>query len=103
VDVTFLTLLTSVVTWLCTSAHWRNRAEEQSEMWRRLHAELLAEIDNVQEGAARARTSTVQTVKATGQWYEGYKKGCNEMIRALAALSGAAALHPHADEDREGD
>jgi hypothetical protein len=89
----------SVVTWLYTSAHWRSRAAAQDASWRRVQAELLAEITSLQEEAERARIRAAQVTGDTTGWAEGYKHGCSDMIKAMAALHGAAAGRQSSTEE----
>jgi len=70
----------SVVTWLCVSARWR-----------RAHQDLLAKLAGLQDDAARARVHTAQVTHATAEWSAGYKQGCNDMIKAMAAMHGGSA------------
>ena len=69
----------SVVTWLCVSARWR-----------RAHQDLLAKLAGLQDDAARARVHTAQVTHATAEWSAGYKQGCNDMIKAMAAMHGGS-------------
>jgi hypothetical protein len=89
----------SVVTWLYTSAHWRSQAAAQNANWRRAQEELLAEMSNLQEEAERARIRAAQVTGDTTEWAEGYKRGCSDMIKAIAALHGAAASHQSGAEE----
>jgi hypothetical protein len=70
----------SVVTWLCVSARWR-----------RAHQDLLAKLAGLQDDAARARVHTAQVTHATAEWNAGYKQGCSDMIKAMAAMHGGGA------------
>jgi hypothetical protein len=84
---TFMTLSASVVTWLCTSARWR-----------RAHEELRARIARLQDDTERARTREAQVTHATAEWSDGYKQGCSDMIRAMAAMQGGGtAGQQHAE------
>jgi hypothetical protein len=80
VAATLMTLFASLVTWLCVSARWR-RVEE----------DLLSKIASLQDDAARARVHTAQVTQATAEWSAGYKQGCSDMIKAMAALHGGGA------------
>ena len=77
VAATLTTIFASVVTWLCTSARWR-----------RVQEDLLAKIASLQDDAARARVHTAQVTQATAEWSAGYKQGCSDMIKAMAAMHG---------------
>ncbi|HTX81918.1 MAG TPA: hypothetical protein VME44_07050 [Streptosporangiaceae bacterium] len=70
----------SVVTWLCVSARWR-----------RAHQDLLAKLAGLQDDAARARVHTARVTHATSEWNAGYKQGCSDMIKAMAAMHGGSA------------
>jgi hypothetical protein len=89
----------SVVTWLYTSAHWRSRAAAQDANWRHVQEELLAEMTSLQEDAERARIRAAQITGDTTEWAEGYKRGCSDMIKAMAALQGAAANRQSSTEE----
>ena len=80
---TLTTLFACVVTWLCVSARWR-RVEE----------DLLAKIASLQDDAARARVHTAQVTHATAEWNAGYKQGCSDMIKAMAAMHGGTGQQP---------
>jgi hypothetical protein len=75
----------SVVTWLCVSARWR-----------RVHQDLLAKVAGLQDDAARARVHTAEVTHATAEWSSGYKQGCSDMIKAMAAMHGGRQ-HPPED------
>jgi hypothetical protein len=77
VAATLMTLFASLVTWLFVSARWR-RVEEG----------LLAKIAGLQDDAARARVHTAQVAQASAEWNAGYKQGCSDMIKAMAAMHG---------------
>jgi len=80
-----------LATWFWTAVRWRSRAAAQAQSWRRDRAELLAQTTHMQDVAARARVHTAQVTKATAEWSAGYKQGCSDMIKAMAALRGGAA------------
>jgi hypothetical protein len=80
VAATLVTVFACVVTSLCVSARWRGVQEE-----------LLAKIANLQDDAARARVHTAQVTQATAEWNAGYKQGCSDMIKAMAAMHGGGA------------
>jgi hypothetical protein len=80
VAATLVTVFACVVTWLCVSARWRGVQEE-----------LLAKIANLQDDATRARVHTAQVTQATAEWNAGYKQGCSDMIKAMAAIHGGVA------------
>jgi hypothetical protein len=84
---TLTTLFACVVTWLCVSARSR-RVEE----------DLLAKIASLQDDAARARVHTAQVTHATAEWNAGYKQGCSDMIKAMAAMHGGGAGDQQPDE-----
>ena len=75
-----VTVFACVVTWLCVSARWRGVQEE-----------LLAKIASLQDDAARARVHTAQVTQATAEWNAGYRQGCSDMIKAMAAMHGGGA------------
>jgi hypothetical protein len=70
----------SVVTWLCVSARWRHAYQD-----------LVAKVAGLQDDAARARVHTAQVTHATTEWSAGYKQGCSDMIKAMAAMHGGGA------------
>lgn len=80
VAATLMTLFASLVTWLCVSARWR-----------RVQEDLLAKIASLQDDAVRARVHTVQVTQASAEWNAGYKQGCSDMIKAMAAMHGGGA------------
>jgi hypothetical protein len=75
VAATLTTLFACLVTWLCVSARWR-----------RVQEDLLAKIASLQDDAAQARVHTAQVTQATAEWNAGYKQGCSDMIKAMAAM-----------------
>ena len=77
VAATLMTLFACLVTWLCVSARWR-----------RVQEGLIAKIASLQDDAARARVHTVQVTQASAEWNAGYKQGCSDMIKAMAAMHG---------------
>lgn len=87
-----LLVSTSAATWLWTSLRLRARAASEVDAWRREQEELLAEMASLQDDVARARVQATQVTKATVGWSEGYKQGCDDMIRAITALHGGAAM-----------
>jgi type II secretory pathway component PulJ len=87
-----LVVSTSAVTWLWTSLRSRSRTTSEAEAWRREQEELLAEMATLQDDVARARVRATQVTKVTVGWSEGYKQGCDDMIRALTALQGRAVV-----------
>ena len=98
ITVILLGLSSSVATWFCMSARWRSRAAAQEASWRRAHAELLAEMGSLQDEATRARIRAAQVARDTTGWAEGYKHGCSDMIRAMAALHGGVVMSQNATE-----
>jgi hypothetical protein len=80
VAATLMTLFACLVTWLCVSARWR-----------RVQEDLIAKIASLQDDAARARVHTVQVTQASEEWNAGYKQGCSDMIKAMAAMHGGGA------------
>jgi hypothetical protein len=80
VAATGMTLFASLVTWLCVSARWH-----------RLEEDLLSKIASLQDDAARARVHTAQVAQASAEWNAGYKQGCSDMIKAMAAMQGGGA------------
>jgi hypothetical protein len=94
VDFVVLIASSSLITWWWSAVHWRNRANAQAHAWRRDRAEMLARMSHMQDVAARARVHTAQVTKATAEWSAGYKQGCSDMIRAMAALqAGGMSQH----------
>jgi hypothetical protein len=91
IPVTLAIVLPSVITWLWTTARWRSKADEQAAAWQRIHTHLLAEMSSLQDAAERARTQTTQVSSATAEWSAGYKQGCSDMIKAMAALHGGSS------------
>jgi len=84
----------SLITWWWSAVHWRSRAKAQAHAWRRDRAEMLARMSHMQDVASRARVHTAQVTKATAEWSAGYKQGCSDMIRAMAALqAGLMSQH----------
>jgi hypothetical protein len=75
-----VTVFACVVTGLCVSARWRGVQED-----------LLTKIARLQDDAARARVHTAQVTQATAEWNAGYKQGCSDMIKAMAAMHGGGA------------
>jgi hypothetical protein len=69
---------------------WRSGMAAREAGWRQVHAEMLAEMDRLRDEAQRARTRAAEVSRGTTGWADGYKQGCNDMIRAMAALSGGA-------------
>jgi hypothetical protein len=84
----------SVVTWIYTSARWRSRIVELETGWRRMQKKLLAEMSNLQHDVERARIRATQLAQDSTTWAGGYKQGCNDMIRAMAALHGGVDHEP---------
>jgi hypothetical protein len=78
---------------------WRSKADEQAAAWRRVQADLLAEMNSLQDDAQRARMHTAQVASATAEWSAGYKQGCSDMIRAMAALHGGVVMSQHAVDE----
>lgn len=77
---TLITLFASLVTWLCVSARWR-----------RVQEDLLTKIASLQDEAVRARVRTAQVIQASPEWNAGYKQGCSDMLKAMAAMHGGGA------------
>jgi hypothetical protein len=98
ITVILLIASASAVTWLWTSARWRSKADEQAVAWRRIQEDLLAEVSSLQDVAARARTHTAHVTRATAEWSSGYKQGCSDMIKAMAALHAGTVVGPSAAE-----
>jgi hypothetical protein len=96
--VIFLTLSVSGLMWLWTAVRWRSKADEQAAAWSRLQEDLLAELGRLQDVAERARTDTAQVTRASAEWSNGYKQGCSDMIKAMAALHGGVMSPPAVDE-----
>jgi hypothetical protein len=89
--VILLTVSAAVVTWLWTSARLHRKADARAAAWHRVQADLLAEMSRLQDDAERARTHTAQVNSATAEWSAGYKQGCSDMIKAMAALRGGSS------------
>jgi hypothetical protein len=98
ITVILLALSSSGATWFCTSARWRSRTAAHEASCRRVQAELLAEMGSLQDEAARARIRAAQVTRDTTGWAEGYKHGCSDMIRAMAALHGGVVMSQNAAE-----
>lgn len=98
ITVILLTLSVSVLTWLWTSARWRSKADDQAAAWSRLQEDLRAEMSSLQDVAERARTDTAQVTRASAEWSNGYKQGCSDMIKAMAALHGGVMSPPAVEE-----
>lgn len=103
VIVVLLALSLSVATWLGTTVRLRSRAAAREADWRRVRAELLAEMDRLRDEAERARIRGDQAARDTSGWADGYKQGCDDMIRAVAALSRGAAAGERAAGGQPGD
>jgi hypothetical protein len=88
IDGTLVTLFACLVTWLCVSARWR-----------RVHEDLLARIASLQDDAARARVHAAQVTQATTEWNAGYKQGCSDMIKAMAAMHTGGAEVAKAEDN----
>lgn len=82
--VILLTASLPIATWFL---RWHSRMAAREAGWRRAHAEMLAEMDRLRDEAQRARSRASQVARDSTGWAEGYKQGCNDMIRAMAALS----------------
>ena len=96
VIVVLVALSLSVATWLAASTRLRSRAAVREADWRRVQTEMLTEMDRLRDEAERARTREGQATRDTSGWATGYKQGCNDMIRAMAALNrGPEQLDAH--------
>jgi hypothetical protein len=89
--------------WLGTLARWRSRAAAREADWRHVQAEMLAEMDRLRDEAERARINAAQAARDTTGWADGYKQGCSDMIRAMAALSRGAVAGEGAPEGGAGE
>lgn len=103
VIVVILALSLSLATWLGTSARLRSRASAREADWRRVQAEMVAEMDRLRDEAERARIRGDQAARDTSGWADGYKQGCDDMIRAVAALSRGAVVGERAAGEQPGD
>jgi hypothetical protein len=103
VIVVILALSLSLATWLGTSARLRSRAAAREAEWRRVQAEMVAEMDRLRDEAERARIRGDQAARDTSGWAEGYKQGCDDMIRAVAALSRGAVAGERGAGGQPGD
>ena len=103
VIVVVLALSLSLATWLATSVRLHSRAAAREADWRRVQAGLLAEMDRLRDEAERARIRGDQAARDTSGWADGYKQGCDDMIRAVAALSRGAVAGEHAAGGQPGD
>jgi hypothetical protein len=92
----------ALITWSWTAVRWRSRADARAQSWRRDRAELLARMTHMQDVAARARVHTAQVTKATAEWSAGYKQGCSDMIKAMAALRGGIVSQPETENAGSG-
>jgi hypothetical protein len=88
-----LVVCASMITWIRASTRWRARASALEATWSRVQAELLDEMSSLQDEAARARTRSAQLARDAATWAAGYKQGCNDMIKAVAALHGDTAMN----------
>jgi hypothetical protein len=70
---------------------WRTRVAARETGWRQDQAEMLADMGRLRDEAERARARAAQVARDATGWADGYKQGCNDMIRAMAALSGGRA------------
>jgi hypothetical protein len=86
--VILLTFSLPTAAWL---TRWRNRVAAREAGLRQVQAELVAEISRLRDEADRARARAAQVTRDTTGWADGYRQGCNDMIRAVAALSGGGA------------
>jgi|ERR1700722_6815736 hypothetical protein len=93
-----LVVSASVVTWCWMAVRSRSRAQARDHAWRRDRADLLARMTHMQDVAARARVHTAQVTKATAEWSAGYKQGCSDMIKAMAALRGGVVSQHDAEK-----
>jgi hypothetical protein len=84
-----------IATWF---VRWRSRLAAREAGWRQAQAEMLAEMDRLRDEAQRARVRAAQVARDTTGWADGYKQGCNDMIRAMAALSRGAVRASAADD-----
>jgi hypothetical protein len=84
-----------IATWF---VRWRSRLAAREAGWRQAQAEMLAEMDRLRDEAQRARVRAAQVARDTTGWADGYKQGCNDMIRAMAALSRGAVSASAADD-----
>jgi hypothetical protein len=97
--VILLTVSLPTATWLI---RWRSRMAAREAGWRQVQDEMLAEMDRLRDEAQRARTRAAEVTRDTTGWADGYKQGCNDMIRAMAALSGGV-VRESAGEDQPSD
>jgi hypothetical protein len=87
-----LVVSTWAATWLWISLRSRGRAAAQAEAWRLKRDELLAEMASLRDDLARARLHATQVTRVSAGWSDGYKQGCDDMIRAMTALHGGAIM-----------
>ena len=88
-------LTVPIATWL---VRWRSRMAAREAGWRQAQAEMLTEMDRLRDEAQRARVRAAEVARDTTGWADGYKQGCNDMIRAMAALSRGAVSASAADD-----
>jgi hypothetical protein len=93
--VILLTVSLPTATWFL---RWRSRVAAREVGWRQTQAEMLAEMDRLRDEAQRARIRAAQVARDTTGWADGYKQGCNDMIRAMAALSGGTVSQSAAED-----
>ena len=88
-------LTVPIATWF---VRWRSRMAAREAGWRQAQAEMLTEMDRLRGEAQRARIRAAQVARDTTGWADGYKQGCNDMIRAMAALSRRTASESTAED-----
>jgi hypothetical protein len=80
----------SLVTWFGALAWWRRQTDVLTDDLQRDRDALIAQVGRLRDVAARARIQSAQVTRASAQWSEGYRQGCTDMIKAMAALRGGA-------------
>ena len=93
--VILLTVSLPTATWFL---RWRSRIAAREAGWRQAQAEMLTEMNRLRGEAQRARIKAAQVARDTTGWADGYKQGCNDMIRAMAALSRGTASESAAED-----
>jgi hypothetical protein len=89
----------SVITWVYATARWHSRVTELEAGWRHTKEQLLTEMSNLQDDVDRAHSQARQLADGSVTWARGYKQGCNDMIRAMAALRGEVVTSQDPPED----
>jgi hypothetical protein len=101
--VILLALSLSIVTWFVTWVRGHSHASGREAGWRNVQEEMLAEMDCLRDEVERARIRSAQVARDASGWADGYKQGCDDMIRAVAALSRGAVAGERGAGGQAGD